>query len=86
MKLKNTLLALSAGAMLVAPVAAQAGTKASASTGKIATLSGAGARQSTDVKKKQKAEPGLIVVGALAVGAAGYGLYTAVDDDTSNGS
>ncbi|MEE4453943.1 hypothetical protein [Novosphingobium resinovorum] len=86
MKLKQTLLTLSAAAMIAAPVAAQAGTTAAASVGKISNLSGVGERRSTDVKAKQKADGTLVVVGLLAAGAAGFGIYKAVDDDKSNGS
>ncbi|MBH0114338.1 hypothetical protein I5E68_15440 [Novosphingobium sp. YJ-S2-02] len=86
MKVKNILLSLAAAGALAAPVAAQAGTTASASTGKIANLSGVGERQSTAVKGKQKAEAGVIVLGVVAAAAVGYGIYEAVDDDKSDGA
>ncbi len=85
MKVKNALLALAAVSAVAAPVAASAGTKASASTGKIASVSGFGQRQSVAVKGKNKADGGVIAVAVLAAGAAGYGLYEALDDK-SNGS
>lgn len=87
MKLKNALLSLTAAAMLAAPVAAQAGTTASASTSKIASLSGVGERKSTSVKAKQKLEGAVLVLAVVGVAAGGYGIYKAVDDDNkSNGS
>jgi hypothetical protein len=86
MKLKNAMLSLTAAAMLVAPVAAQAGTSASASTGKIASLSGIGERKSAPVKAKQKLEGGILVLAVVGAAAGGYGIYKAVDDNKSNGS
>lgn len=86
MKLKQTMLALGAAAVLAAPVAAQAGTTAAASVGKISSLSGVGERRSAAVKAKNKADGGVVVLGLLAAGAAGFGVYKAVDDDKSNGS
>ncbi|AXB80647.1 hypothetical protein [Novosphingobium sp. P6W] len=85
MKLKNALFSLTAAAMLAAPVAAQAGTKASASTGQIASLSGIGQRKSAPVKAKQKADSAIIALAVIGAGAAGYGIYEAVKDK-SNGS
>lgn len=91
MKLKNILLSLTATAMIAAPVAAQAGTTASASTGKIASLSGIGARKSAAVKPKQKLEGAVLVLAVIGAAAGGYGVYKAVDDgndddNTSNGA
>jgi len=86
MKFKNALFAVGTAAMLVAPVAAQAGTVASASTGKIANLSGVGERRSAPVKAKNKAEAGVLALAVLGAGAATYGVVRAVDDDKSNGS
>ncbi|EJU15066.1 hypothetical protein LH128_00742 [Sphingomonas sp. LH128] len=85
--IKKTLLSLSVAAMVAAPVAAQAGTTASASVGKISNLSGVGARQSSVVKKKNNAESGTIILAALGVAAVGAGIYVIADDDNkSNGS
>lgn len=86
MKLKHTLLALAGAAVLAAPVAAQAGTTAAASVGKISSVAGIGERRSVAVKAKQKADGAVVVVGLLAAAAGGYGVYTAVDDDKSDGA
>jgi hypothetical protein len=87
MKLKNALLSMTATAMLAAPVAAQAGTTASASTGKIASLSSIGERKSTSVKAKQNVDSSIVILGLLGAGAGAYGIYKAVDNgDKSNGS
>lgn len=86
---KNTLFGLSALAMLAAPVAANAGTNAAASSlsaGKIASLKGVGERKSAGVKAKNNADAGVTILGVLAAGAAGFGVYKAVDDNKSNGS
>lgn len=86
MKLKNALVAMAAMGVLVSPVAAQAGTTAAAATGKIVNVSDMGARKSTAVRSKQKADAGVVVIALLGAGAAGFGVYKAVDDDKSNGS
>lgn len=91
MKLKNILLSLTATAMIAAPVAAQAGTTASASTGKIASLSGIGARKSAAVTPKKKLEGAVLLLAVAGAAAGGYGIYKAVeeateDDNTSNGA
>jgi hypothetical protein len=86
MKLTNTLAVMAAVGVLVSPIAAQAGTTASAATGKIANVSGMGARQSTAVNSKQKADGAIIALAVVGAAAAGYGIYKAVDDDKSNGS
>lgn len=87
MKLKNAVFSLTAAAILAVPVAAQAGTTASASTGKIASLSGVGERKSAAVKPKQKLEGAVVALAVAAVAAGSYGIYKAVDEDNaSNGS
>lgn len=86
MKLKNALLSLTAAALLAAPVAAQAGTTAAASTGKIASLSGIGERKSTSVKPKQNIDGAILALALVGAAAGGYGIYKAVDDNKSNGS
>lgn len=87
MKLKNALLSLTAAALVAAPVAAQAGTTASASTGKISSLAGIGERKSAAVKPKQKLGAAVAVLAVLGAAAGGYGVYKAIDDDNaSNGS
>ncbi|EZP66688.1 hypothetical protein BV97_05744 [Novosphingobium resinovorum] len=84
MKLNKVLAAVAAAGFLVSPIAAQAGTSASA--GKISNLSGVGARQSTAVQKKNNASAGVGVLALLAAGAAVAGVALVVDDDKSNGS
>lgn len=87
MKFKNTLLSLAAGALLVAPVAAQAGTTAAASTGKIASLSGVGERKSAGVKAKQKAEASTLLLAGLGAAVVVGGIVVVADEDNaSNGS
>lgn len=86
MKLKIALMAVTAIGVFTSPIAAQAGTTASAATGKIANVSGMGVRQSTAVRSKQKADGAIVALAVLGVGAAGYGIYEAVDDNKSNGS
>ena len=89
MKLKSVFGTMSAIAMLVAPAAAQAGTVAGASVGKVASLSNSGVRQSTSIQKKQKQAAGLspllILGGVAATGLAVYGLVEIVDDGGSSG-
>lgn len=87
LKLKNAALSLTAATLLVSPIAAQAGTTASASTGSIASLSGVGQRKSTSVKAKQNASAEVIIPALLGVGAAAAGIAAAASsDDKSNGS
>ncbi|MGF7153797.1 hypothetical protein [Novosphingobium gossypii] len=87
MKLKNAVLSLTAATLLVSPIAAQAGTTASASTGSIATLSGIGQRKSTSVKVKNKAGGEVIIPALLGAAAATAGIVAAAsDDDKSSGS
>ncbi len=87
MKLKNAVLSLTAATLLVSPIAAQAGTTASASTGSIATLSGVGQRKSTSVKVKNKAGGEVIIPALLGAAAATAGIVAAAsDDDKSSGS
>lgn len=86
MNLKNIMLSAAAAGMLAAPVAAQAGTTASASTGKISSVSGLGSRQSMAVKGKQKADSAIVVLAVVGAAAAGYGIYEAVKDDKSDGA
>ncbi|MCJ2181910.1 hypothetical protein MTR62_04220 [Novosphingobium sp. 1949] len=87
MKLKKVLFAMTAGAVLVAPMAAQAGTTASASVGKIASVSGASARQSASIQKKKRVEAVVPILAAVAVVGGGVVVVDALsdDDDVSNG-
>lgn len=87
MKLKTALVALTALGVFGSPIAAQAGTTASAATGKIANVAGMGVRQSTNVRAKQKADGAIVALAVVGAAAGGYGIYKAVDDgDKSNGS
>jgi hypothetical protein len=90
MKLPNSLLSLTAAVILIAPIAAQAGTAASASTGKIASLSGVGMRKSASVKSKQNFLPAvgtpILVLGGAGIAAGGYFAVDAITNNKSNGS
>ncbi|MEE4454751.1 hypothetical protein [Novosphingobium resinovorum] len=87
MYLKKALLSLSAAGMVLAPVAAQAGTTAAASVGNLSSLSGVGERQSTAVKKKNGADSGTVILAVVGAAAIGGGIYALVDKkDKSNGS
>ncbi|QDK31500.1 hypothetical protein [Sphingomonas sp. IC081] len=87
MKLKNVMPVVAAAGLLFAPIAAQAGTAASAALPKAASLSGAGVRSSAPVQAKQKAAPGVFILGAVALGLAGWGIVEAAkSDNKSNGA
>lgn len=87
MKLKNVMPAVAAAGLLLAPIAAQAGTAASAALPKAGSLSGAGVRHSAPVQAKQKATPGVFVLGALGAGLATWGIVEATKSDSkSNGA
>jgi hypothetical protein len=84
MKLGTLSAAVAASALTLAPVAAQAGTKADAQS---VRLSGASlgtmnsARASAPVKKKNGVGPEVIIPAVVAVGAVGVGIAVAVDDE-----
>lgn len=81
MKFRNAFVSLAAAGLVIAPVAAQAGTSAAASVPSVA------GRVSTDVSKDQKIAPGLLVAILVAAGAATYGLVEAFDSgNKSNGA
>lgn len=89
--INKAMLSFTAAAMLAAPVAAQAGTTAaSATTGKIASLSGIGERKSAGVKSKQNLFAGVaapvLILGGVGVAAVTYVAVDAIVDDKSNGS
>jgi len=88
MKLKSALSALAAAGLVVAPVAAQAGTSAAKSVVSANGLSAIGQRQSTKVSKDENLSGGILIALLLAAGAGGYGIYKAVDKnkDKSNGA
>lgn len=87
MKLGNLTAALTGVALVIAPVAAQAGTAPKS----VVSLSGgvatsmAGSRTSQPVAKKNGADAGVIVVAVIAGAAAIYGLTRVFDNDKSNG-
>lgn len=84
MKFGSFAAGLAAVGFLIAPLAAQAGTKASTVS---ASLPDFGSRDSTPVGKKNKLKPGETALIVLALGAGGFGLYKAIDNkDTSRGS
>lgn len=84
MKLRNLIPAIAAAGLVVAPVAVQAGTVASAAMPKMSTK-GVAARKSTVVARDESLKPGLLIALILAGGAAAYGLSKAVDNNKSNG-
>lgn len=81
MKISNVLSGMAAVALVVAPVAANAGTSAASS---IATAPAYGARASMPVAKKQNMSAGITVLAVVAVAAAGFGIYEAVKDDNKS--
>jgi hypothetical protein len=72
MRFANSLVVMTAASLWLAPIAAQAGTKASAA---IATSPGFATRLSIPVEDKNRARPREIWLAVLAVVAAGYGAY-----------
>lgn len=90
MKIIKSLISVTAMALIAVPVAAQAGTTASASTGKIASLPGFGERKSARVKPKQNLFAGvaapILFLGGAGLVAVTYVAVDAIADDKSNGS
>eukprot|EP01012_Entosiphon_sulcatum_P044458 TRINITY_DN59171_c0_g1_i1.p1 TRINITY_DN59171_c0_g1~~TRINITY_DN59171_c0_g1_i1.p1 ORF type:complete len:100 (-),score=12.19 TRINITY_DN59171_c0_g1_i1:109-381(-) len=89
MKFSNllTAVAVAAAGLVVAPVAAQAGTAAAGSVVSANKLTDFGSRSSTTVRSEENLSGGLLVVLLLAIGAGGYGLYKAIDkNDKSRGA
>jgi hypothetical protein len=77
---------LTGAEMVAAPLAAQAGTAAAASTVKIGSVAGPAERESTIVKAKQILAADSLLLALLTTGAAGFGVAKAVDDNKSDGS
>lgn len=87
MKLRNVLPAVAAAGIMIAPVAAQAGTKAAAAVPAAGmSLASMGARSSTSVAAKQKAASSTLLIGALAGAAVIAGVVIAATDNGSSGS
>lgn len=78
MKIRNLISAATAAGLLIAPVAAQAGTSAAAS------VPGVGSRTSSAVAEGNKVKAGTLVAIVLATGAVVWGAAEAFDK--SNGS
>ena len=84
MKLRSVFPAVAAAGLVFAPVAAQAGTKASASLPAAGvSIASEGARASTAVAKKQKATSGLLI-GGIALAAVTAGVIIAADDNNKS--
>jgi hypothetical protein len=83
MRFAANLVVMSAASLSLAPIAAQAGTKASDAV----TTSRFGTRLSTPVEDKNRAMPRERWLAVLAIIAAGYGAYHVIDSkETSRGS
>lgn len=78
MKLKNLVSTAAAAGLLLAPLAAQAGTSAASVPGAV------GSRASASVKKSDSLNPGLTIAVVVAAGAATYGLAKAVDNNSKS--
>jgi hypothetical protein len=84
MKFGSFAASIAAVGFLVAPLAAQAGTKASAA---VAAPVDFGSRASAPVGKKNKLTGGETALLLLALAGGGFGIYKAIDNkDTSRGS
>ena len=77
MKFRNVISATVAAGMLIAPVAAQAGTSAAAS------VPGVASRLSTGVSKDQKVTPAVLLLAALAIGGVAAGIAAASNGKSS---
>lgn len=83
MRFATILVVMTAVSLSLAPIAAQAGTKAS----DVVTTSRFGTRLSTSVENKNRALPRERWLAILAIIAAGYGVYHVIDSkETSRGS
>lgn len=81
MKIRNVLSAVVASGLLVSPIAAQAGTQAAVAMPAFSSVS-EGARASVSVAPQNRGvRRSHVVLGALAAGAAGLGIYFAVRGD-----
>lgn len=82
MKFSRIASALAATAMLVAPVVAEAGTRASGSS--VYAANGYSAsRASTSVKDDNDLKPAFWIIILLSGGAAAYGISRAIDNKSS---
>lgn len=88
MKTSRLLMGIGAAAMAIAPVAAQAGTRA-ADAGTVAVqpvkMSTVSRSAMTSEKKNEVGGPGLVIA-ILAVAAIIAGIVIAADDDASSGT
>lgn len=84
MKFSRIASALAASALLAAPIAAQAGTRAAASS-VYPTTGYSASRSSTSVEDENSLKPAIWVIILLSGGAAAYGLSRALDSK-SNGA
>ncbi len=84
MKFSRIASALAAGSLLVAPIAAQAGTRAQSSA-VYPTTGYAASRSSATVEDENDLKPVQLLLLLLALGAAGYGISRAIDGK-SNGA
>lgn len=81
MKIKSVLSALTVAGLVIAPVAAQAGTAASNSIVSERGISSFAKRNTTKVKTSESLSGGLLIAVILGAGAAVYGVTQLVDDD-----
>lgn len=79
MKLANVLTSVAAAGLVLAPVAASAGTKSAAA------IPGLGSRTSAKVEKDRKAASTAIIAGLAAVAVIGGAIIIADDDDGVSG-
>lgn len=88
MKLSNLLSAATAVGLVIAPVAAQAGTAAAGSVVSAGKLSDFGSRRSTKVRANENLTPTAAIVGGVALLAVVGGAVIIADDNNnrSNGS
>ena len=86
MKIRNLLSAVAAAGIVVAPVAAQAGTSAASSTVNAAAISGVSSRESSMVTAEQDIDAGTLLLIILALIAAGWGLKEIIEGTKTFGS
>lgn len=82
MKIARIVSALAASALMVAPVVAEAGTRASSSS-VYPAASYSASRATTSVDADNNLMPFLWIIVIVAVGAAAYGISRAVDNGTN---
>jgi hypothetical protein len=87
MNIKSVLSAAAVASLLIAPVAAQAGTVASKSTLSKKSLSAAGQRRAKRVKSDENLAAGMVLpVALIGTAAVVGGVIVATDDNKSSGS